>query len=149
MKTSSSVMIMALLATFAFSVAVAAPFGGKCGRDGERGIPLLMLERVVDLTSEQRVELEALMSEMAPMSRPAARGAIRGAIFQLDADSADYQLQVEALATSAAERARERVLQRAALHAKVQEVLTQEQRSELQAFHNDRMAMKKGGRQPW
>ncbi|WP_185906567.1 Spy/CpxP family protein refolding chaperone [Teredinibacter haidensis] len=143
MKKLIPTMIAALLIG-STAVAVAGPFGPRCGGGGDGDMRMLMLDKVVDLTDEQKTALEALKDDMTP-GNGAGRGQ-RGAmgIMLLDTAADDYQLQVEELANTAAERARERVLQKAEVHAQVQAILTEEQRAELKAFHQEVRETKKG-----
>lgn len=140
-----------LITTFlaASAVAVAGPGKGGCGgfdgqkggfHSGGRGDMVTHLDRVVGLTDAQKAELTALQEDMradrANRDKPARE------MMNLDSTAADYQAQVNALADAAAERARERVLRHGEKHAKVQAILTEEQRAKLKEFHEDRAEFK-------
>lgn len=89
-----------------------------------------LLNRVDNLSDEQRAALKSLRPAGKSMKRPEK---IRHMIRQLDASADDYELQVNAIAEKAAERAKARVLEHAAIQAKIQNILTKEQFEQLKA----------------
>lgn len=133
-KLLSTALLATLITSAAVATAAGPQHGGGCGGEpGGRGDMITKLDRLVDLSDDQKASIKELREQMAP--RDGKRGMTMN---KLDASAADYQQQVNVLADEAAERARERVLNHAQMHAKVQAILTDEQKAELKAFHEDR-----------
>lgn len=144
-KLLSTALLATLITSAAFATAAGPRHGGGCGQGqgqgpgqglGGHGDMYTKLDRIVDLSDDQKTAIEELRGQMAP--RDGTRGKPGMTMYKLDASAADYQEQVNVMADAAAERARERVLRHAQVHAKVQAILTDEQKAELKAFHDDR-----------
>lgn len=143
-KLITGVLLSACIATTAYA-------GGK-NSDERRGgdfLPLHKMERVLDLTEEQKVQFQALKEELkaereAKRTEMGEEGKRRkvNALAGLNPDDPDYQAKVEAIADQKAEKAKARFLKRAELRMKVAEILTDEQ---LEKFDN--MRKKRGKKQ--
>ncbi len=136
----------AVIASLLLSVAAGAAAWGPGGCGGKGGNPerhLLMMEKMLDLTEEQKVQIQALHEEkMAARAEPKPRFAKE--IAELDASAADYEAQVEALADDAAAHAKQRVLERAEMRQRMVEILTPEQLSEWETFRSEMRDNRKG-----
>jgi|GEM_PF-340258 len=149
-----SIFIVFLGATVAFA---AKPFGAGCdghggGRGGGSGMPLALMDNVLDLTDEQRVSLNELYAQHRQERRESnggkggnGRRAHQG-LWAIDSQDGNYQQHVATLADQAANQARERILLRADLHEQVQALLTPDQREQLRAFHQEMMEEKRARR---
>lgn len=137
-----------LIPTLTFAVALssaamvmAGPGGHGHGCDGEGMGPGMrgahMLEKILDLTDEQKTQLEAIYTQ-AKDDAPGRGGMGRGAMFDLDPAADGYQQEVNDLAEAAADRARQRVLHHGEIHRQVMAILTDEQKEELKAHHLER-----------
>lgn len=143
-KLITGVLLSACIATTAYA-------GGK-NSDERRGgdfLPLHKMERVLDLTEEQKVQFQALKEELkaereAKRTEMGEEGKRRkvNALAGLNPDDPDYQAKVEAIAGQKAEKAKARFLKRAEIRMKVAEILTDEQ---LEKFDN--MKKKRGKKQ--
>ncbi|WP_028876548.1 Spy/CpxP family protein refolding chaperone [Teredinibacter turnerae] len=148
MKAKCKALIGAGLISMAASAMAMGPGQGGCGKGGGGGFQgrgLEMMEYALDLTTEQKAQIQALRDEHA-----AARGE-RGlgnpaALSQLDPSAADYQTQLDALAAQAADSARQRVYFHAEMQAKMREILTPEQ---LEKWQDMKSRMGKRGRGGW
>lgn len=125
----SSLVIATLLSASTAAVAQSKDYhpGAKYG--GNMG--LHRIEKMVELTDEQKAALTDLRQEMKA-DRPERQ---QTRLFDLDSTAPDYQQQVNERAEAAAEQARNRVLQQGEMHQRVQAILTEEQKAELQARH--------------
>lgn len=101
-----------------------------------------MFEVIPDLTDEQKLALETLHEQREPTGH--VRGPRGDGVSSLDSTADDYQQQVEALADSAAQRARERVLKHADMHSQIQAILTEDQLQALQDARSERRGHKRG-----
>ena len=143
-KLITGVLLSACIATTAYA-------GGK-NSDERRGgdfLPLHKMERVLDLTEEQKVQFQALKEELkaereakrAEMGEEGKRRKVN-ALAGLNPDDADYQEKVNTIAEQKAEKVKARFLKRAELRMKVADILTDEQ---LEKFDN--MKKKRGKKQ--
>ncbi|SMF22460.1 protein CpxP [Alteromonadaceae bacterium Bs31] len=136
----------AVLASILLSATASAGPWGQGGCGGKFGNPerhLAKMEKMLDLTAEQKAEIQALFEEKAA-ARPEAKPRFGKQIAELDANASDYEQQLDALADGAAELARQRVLQRAETHQRMTEILTEEQMSEWQAFRAEKREKRQG-----
>lgn len=123
--------ISTLLAASGGAVAQSKDYHQGFKHSGHMG--LHRIEKVVELTDEQKTALNELRQTMQA-ERP-DRLHIR--LYDLDPTAADYQEQVNERADAAAEQARQRVLRHGEMHKRVQAILTDEQKVELKAHHQE------------
>lgn len=145
MKAKCKALIGAGLISMAAGAMAMGPGQGGCGKGGGGGFQgrgLDMMEYALDLTSEQKAQIQALRDEHA-----AARGLGNpAALSQLDPSSGDYQTRLDTLASQAADSARQRVYFRAEMQAKMREILTPVQ---LEKWQDMKSRMGKRGRGGW
>lgn len=131
-------VLLSVVAVSSLIVAVFA-FADKpqhCGHEGHDGGGIVSkLERIVDLSDEQRTQLEALQIEKP---RHGKRGHLHQALMDIDPNATDYDEQVNALANKAAERASARVQHMAKMHTDIRAILTEEQVAKIKAFHEEK-----------
>jgi len=120
--------------------------GGGCGGGGGgRGMNMVMMEKVLDLTPDQVTQIQALRAEMMPAG-PQGKPRFSQQLMQLDPTAADYQQQVDAMADAAANMSRERILQRAQMHSSMYQILTPAQRKEWAEIRAEMQLNKQAGR---
>lgn len=141
-------LIKSLVIVVGFSfvaTAAAGQHGGHYrGHEHNAEMRLMKLDRLVDLTDEQEAALKSLYEnrtiERCKMGR-------QGLIQLLDTTADDYQQTIELRANKAADCVREKVIQRGALHAEVQAILTQAQRIKLNVFHQEKLEKRRARRE--
>ena len=132
-------MIPTLIVTTLLTVSSAATLAQS--RDYHHGFKhggamgLHRVEKMVELTDEQKTALQELRQEFQA-DRPER---LHTRLSGLDPSAEDYQQQVNELAEAAADQARKRVLQQGEMHQRLQAILTDEQKAELKARHQQMM----------
>lgn len=146
--------IVAILAASTLSMA-AATYAGGHGHHGKHGdfhggMRGLMFERALDLSAEQKAAVEDVYSDAKEQRKASSseRRELRQAMMDLNPADADYQTKVATIAQQQAAQVEQKILAHAAVQAQIYEILTPEQRVELQKLKEetkDRMA-KRGHR---
>lgn len=92
-----------------------------------------LIDRIDNLSVEQKSALEKLRP-VSKSETKATKEFIHGPeqIKKLDSSAADYQAKVDEIANKIADQAKTRFFAHAAMHAKINEILTDEQRKQLQ-----------------
>lgn len=134
-----ALIISSLLAASGGAMAQSKGYHQGFKHGGHMG--LHRLEKVVELTEEQKTALADLREEMQ-IDRP---DRMNTRLYDLDTTAADYQEQVNKRAEAAAEHARQRVLRHGEVHQRVQAILTEDQKGQLRA-HHQRMQDRPGRR---
>ncbi len=137
--------IVALLAASTLSMAAATYAGGygqgHHGKHGNHhgGMHGLMFERALDLTAEQKAAVDNIYSEAKQQRKAASseRREVRQAMMDLNPGDADYQTKVATLAQQQAARVEQKILAHADVQAQIYEVLTPEQREELEGLKQE------------
>ncbi len=133
-----------VLSTF---IATAAHAGDKEREYHKKGnfMPMHKIERVLDLTDEQKTKLQALKEEIKAERRSnREEGKGRGRdehtklMRDLNPNDPDYQEKVNAMANEKAEKAKSRFLKHAEIQMKVAEILTEEQMDKLEKMKSKR-----------
>lgn len=138
-KHISGLILVACLSSAA--IVAASPKYSDAHYKGKGHHGAMMLDKIPNLTDEQKVALKDLREQRKSMAYK-HDGSSHNSLMNLDSTMADYQQQVEALAEQAAERARARVLKRAEMHSKLQAILTEDQFEALKALKLKRRAHK-------
>lgn len=137
-------ILPALLITSLLTVSGTALAQSKDSHHGHRyggHMGLHRIEKMVELTEEQKTALMDLRQEIKA-DRPER---INTRLSGLDPTAPDYEQRVNEIAEAAAEQARNRVLQQGEIHQRVQAILTDEQKAQLQT-KKQRMMEKHGRR---
>ena len=113
---------------------------GMHRRHGHHG-DMRMLDKL-NLSDTQRTSIHQMMQESFGQARPEMQALRqkRDALEAATPGSSAYQSAANELADAEADAARQRVIRRAALHAKVYGVLTSEQRTQLASLRAERKA---------
>jgi len=146
MKTSMKSALLVVVLIIGSSTVLAGPQSKHHRGPGHGGMnPIVMLDRVVTLSEEQKQSIEQILEEEAAQFDPTARQK-KAFLYELDPVSEDYQDQVDALAEAKAERVKQKILSRGRVHAKIHQVLTEEQRQAVKEFHQNKPKNGRGGR---
>jgi len=121
------------LLAIALTTSAASTFAGRgdCGGPN-RGMHKPMLEKILTLSDEQKSAIADIRATYDTDDKP--RAWLGDQMRDLDPEAADYQQQLDQIAEQAATNTRERILQRAEVHAQIQAVLTEDQRLQLKGF---------------
>lgn len=129
--------MIAILAASTLSLA-AVTYAGGHGHHGKHGgfgggMHRFMLEQQLDLTAEQEAAIDEIYSAAKQQRKEtsAERGDVRQVMMDLSPSDPDYQTKVAALAKQMAAQVEQKMLTHAAMQAQVYELLTEEQRAEL------------------
>lgn len=135
--------IVALLAVSTLSIA-AATYAGGYGHHGKHGnshggMRGLMFERALNLSAEQKAAVEDIYSEAKEQRKAASteRREVRQAMLDLNPADADYQEKVATIAQQQAAQVEQKILAHAAVQARIYEILTPEQRDEMQELKQE------------
>ncbi len=135
--------IIAILAASTLSMA-AATYAGGYGHHGKHGdshggMRGLMFERALDLSAEQKTAVDDIYSEAKEQRKASSteRREVRQAMMDLNPADADYQTRVATIAQQQAAQVEQKILAHAAVQAQIYEVLTPEQRVELQELKQE------------
>ncbi len=137
--------IVALIAASTLSMAAATYAGGyghgHQGKHGSHhsGMRGLMFERALDLTAEQKTAVDEIYSNAKQQRKASSseRREARQQMMDLNPGDADYQSKVAMLAKQQAAQVEQRILAHADVQAQVYEILTPEQRVELEELKQE------------
>ncbi|MGI9285242.1 MAG: Spy/CpxP family protein refolding chaperone [Pseudomonadales bacterium] len=141
--------VIAILAATGLSLATAAYAFGPSGHGhhgkhgdffgGQRGMHGFMFERMLDLTNEQKTAVDDIYSAAKEQRKESVteRGNARQAMMDLNPSDADYQTKVVEFAKQKAAQVEQRIIAHAATQAQVYEILTPEQREQLEQLKTE------------
>lgn len=94
------------------------------------------LDKIVELTDTQKNQITELQTMATPPEwRHMKHRKLMHEIAQLDPSASDYQADLEAIANTVADHARQRVYIMAERSQEIRAILTEEQLAKLKAFH--------------
>jgi len=105
---------------------------------GKGGKHLQHLVKKLDLTEAQKSAIEEIHKAHRKGGDESRKRPFIRDVSQLDPTSPDYQEQVAAMAKEQAAKLEQAIIERGQVHAKVYEILTPEQRTQLQEMKNKR-----------
>ena len=116
--------------------------GGK--HAGKKGGKRAKMMKKLDLTAEQKQQMQALMQEQESRISPIKRELhqINKTFGQLDTTSSDYKAQIFSLADDKAKRVRRMMIEKGEMRMKIESVLTVEQREKFNKMRMKRQQRK-------
>lgn len=131
-KTLPTLLVLLItLSITSQSLAYGLQHGGTKHGGPRHELNLVMLEHALALSEQQVSQIQAIRDKNRVPNQRQVKGNIHQKVMSLDPSSADYQTQVELIANQQAERVKQKVLRRAAIHAEVYTVLNSEQQDKL------------------
>lgn len=109
---------------------------GKHPHDGERFFSIL--EKKLDLSDEQVTAIQAIREESHSGMKAKMHLKKGNSVMALDPESPYYAEEVAKIADEHAAKVRERIIQRAEMHAKISAILTPEQREKFKELQEKR-----------
>jgi len=140
MKTAIVSLISALVLSLVAVTGYAFERGKHgYGGHGDPGSMMMKLVDKLDLSEEQESEIKAIFENRKTEKEQKQRRKVIQELMALDPMSSDYEQKVSAIADEQAEKVREMIVEKAKVRTEIYEVLTPEQREELEEIMAKKM----------